>query len=374
MNLYKKTLEQIQVNRKRVLDGSVNCIPTDLKRFSKVWPGVERGTYYLTTASSGVGKSKLTKKLFVFDLVDAIMQHPEWGIDLHIKYFCLEESKVNFMQSLMAYKLYNSDRKRVSIAQLNSLAGPIDEQVTTRIHSFEKYWQRFEQMVDVIDDVRHATGIFKTVEDWLLAHGHWVMHDKEFTNNETGQRYVRKVRDYYVPNHPNRYVIVVVDHVSLLTPEKSAPTLRDAIGKLSSSYFLQLRDKYNATCVLVQQQAAEVEKQQFTYKGQSIEAKLEPSLSGLADNKTTQRDCDIAFGLFAPDRYEIEKYMGYDITKLQDHFRSIKILKYRNGIANVRLPLFFDGATGHFEELPKVKDMTQEDYEILRGRVGLLNK
>lgn len=114
----------------------------------------------------------------------------------------------------------------------------------------------------------------------------------------------------------------------------------------------------------------------------AFKAKIYASLSGnmqkyslngymIIKTKLTQRDCDIALGLFAPERFELDNYKGYDIVKLQDHFRSLKILKYRNGIANVRIGLFFDGATSSFEELPVARQMSDEDYFLYRARVGL---
>jgi hypothetical protein len=370
--IYQRAIQKMSANKETADNGGVNCIPTSLSRFSKFWPGVEKGKYYMVTASSGVGKSKYAKKTFVFDVVDTILAHPEWNIDIHIKYYCLEESKVNFIQTLMSYKLYEQNRVRVSVPQMNSVGETVEQSVIDNAIEWEEYWKKFEEIVEVIDDIRHPTGIFKHAEDWLLQHGHWVMIDREFTNNETGVKYKKSVKDYYVPNHPDRYVIVAVDHFSLLQTEKGAETLHQAMTRLSSVYFLNLRDKYNCAVVNVQQQAADTEKQQFNYKGQSVEAKLEPTMAGLGDNKLTQRDVDVAFGLFAPDRYEIPKHLGYDVKSLQDHYRSLKILKYRDGISNVRVGLFFDGAVGNFEELDPSMDMQDADYEIYMGRVGLL--
>jgi len=335
--LYQRALDKMIANRDRAVNGGRNCVPTSFNRFSRFWPGVEKGRYYIVTAGPGVGKSKFTKKMFVFDVVDQIITHPEWGIDLHIKYFCLEESKVNFMQTLMSYKMYNEQRDRVSVTEMNSVGIVAEEDVIVKMRGWNEYWRKFESIVDVIDDIRHPTGIFKHTEKWLLEHGHWVKAKREFMNNTTGIKYNKEVNDYYVPNHPDRYTIVVVDHISLISTEKGSPTLRDAIGKLSSDYFLQLRDKFNCSIVNVQQQAAETEKQQFNYKGQSIESKLEPTLAGLGDNKTTARDADVIFGIFAPDRYEIRRHLEYDVTLLQDHYRSLKILKYRDGMSNVRI-------------------------------------
>jgi hypothetical protein len=309
--------------------------------------------------------------MFVFDVVDQVFDHPEWDIDLHIKYFCLEESKINFMQSLMSYKMYHTDAPhRKSVTQMNSIGSTVDPLTIEMAESNTKYWKRFERVVDVIDDVRHPTGIFKKTEEWLEANGKWIMKEKNFINIETGNNYTKEVRDYYVSNHPNRYVIIIVDHISLINQERFEGvlmSLHQSMTKLSSDYFLQLRDKYNCTIVNVQQQAAESEKQQFNFRGQSIESKLEPSLANLGDNKLTARDVDLAFGLFAPDRYEIDTHMGYNVTAMQDHIRSLKILKFRDGISNVKIGMFFDGAVGCFEELPA--EMGTSEYSEYMRRV-----
>ena len=285
-SLHKRAMDKTRHNKERRLSGKMNCIPTSFQRFAEYWPGIERGQYFILTASSGVGKSKLAKKLFVFDTVDQVLDNPEWNIDLKVFYFCLEESKVNFMQSLHSYQLYKRNRKRISTRELNSVGKEVvDDSIIQELDQWDNYWHAFEQRVEVIDNVRNATGIFLHVKKWLEKHGEWKYVDRVF--HENGVDITKSVRDHYIPSHEDRYVIVVVDHIGLINQEKHEGhllTLHQSISKLSNEYFLELRDKYDCCIVNVQQQAADTEKQQFTYKGQSIEAKLEPSLSGLGDN------------------------------------------------------------------------------------------
>jgi hypothetical protein len=66
---------------------------------------------------------------------------------------------------------------------------------------------------------------------------------------------------------------------------------------------------------------------------------------------------------FAPARYNIRTHRRYDVTRLQDRYRSLKFLKDRNyGLANVYVPLFFDGAANIFKELPPSDQIKYEDY------------
>lgn len=372
--IYKLAMERIKYNRERRLKGLVNSIPFSLKRFNGAVPGVQKENYVIITASSGVGKSKLTKRLFVIDPIDYVLSHPEMGVKLTIFYFCLEESKVRFMMSLMCSWLHKHEGVRVPIKDLLSETAVLDEKHVAALERAEAHFARVEDMLYVYDDVRNPYGIYYRVEEFLEKNGTWTKKLIHIPSKEDKTKLVpTEVRDKYVPNHPDHYVVVIVDHLSLIHPEKSHNnSLHAAISDLSSNHFLRLRDKYYCSIVAVQQQEAAKEKQQYTYKGQSIEAKLEPSLDGLGDNKLTGRDANEVHGLFAPDRYEIKNHKGYDVEQLEDNYRSLMVLKYRDGESNLRIGLFFDGATNYYEELPKVDDMQTAVYEQYLQRVERL--
>ena len=85
---------------------------------------------------------------------------------------------------------------------------------------------------------------------------------------------------------------------------------------------------------------------------------------------TLNISADEVVAVFAPNRYEIPEYRGYDITKLKDNYRCGIILKSRDGEANIRGHFFFDGAVSRFDELPKAAEMSQDDYEYYANRVN----
>jgi hypothetical protein len=104
--------------------------------------------------------------------------------------------------------------------------------------------------------------------------------------------------------------------------------------------------------------------------GRPIEAKLEPSLDGLANNKEIQRDATEVIGLFAPVRYGITTHAGYNINLFGDNYRSAKSLKARHGSPYKRIGMYFNGATGDFEELPKAEDLNPKELNELFKRWG----
>ena len=165
-----------------------------------------------------------------------------------------------------------------------------------------------------------------------------------------------EVDDWYEENNPEEYVLPIVDHYKLLTPEKGG-NVQQAISDLSSRYFIQLRNKYKQSPIGIQQQAASQESVDNMKAG-----RLRPTLDGLGENKTTQQDANVILGLFSPFRYHIPEYEGYDIKFFKDNIRFLEILGGREGGAGTICPLYFNGAVNYFKELPKAKDMTDDTY------------
>jgi len=176
----------------------------------------------------------------------------------------------------------------------------------------------------------------------------------------------------YRKDHPRHYVIILIDHVGLVNNE-SGMNKQETIYKLSTEYLLRAKDRFGFIPVIVQQQVSSKEHMQYTSGGNAIEEKVEPSLDGLAECSTTQREATIAFGIFAPIRYKIENHNGYDITVLRDNYRSLKVLKQRDSIANVSLPLYFEGESDYFKTLPSTdnKELLKKIYEtVIRKRTN----
>lgn len=272
---------------------------------------------------------------------------------------------------MICHKLNIDYDERIDIKELKSikLEHILSNDEMDKVVQLKPWLDNFENRVTLIDDVKNPYGIYKKSKDFIEKHGEWIYKTIDWVQSD-GSIEIKKVKDYFKMTHPDHYIMIVVDHLSLLQPEKGMSGLHEAMSKLSSDYAITLRDKYGASIVFVQQQMAEQEKKQFTNAGKSVESKLEPTLQGLDDNKLTQRDSDEVIAVFAPNRYEIPEYRGYDITKLKDNYRCGVILKSRDGEANIRGHFFFDGAVSRFDELPKAAQMTQENYEYYANRVG----
>jgi replicative DNA helicase len=369
--MFKKSLDIIKESADKISRGLVNSIPfTNFPSLFRHVPGIIKGLFYIITASSGIGKTQLTKHLFVIEPYNYIKDNPDKNIKLKILYFALEESREEFMFGLISNRLYTEYGLEVSVIELQSFTEKLSNDTISKIEKCEEYFEDFEKYIEVVDTVYNPTGLYKYVKSYADSNGTHIYKDITI-NKETV-----KVYDYYKPNNPNEFVIVITDHISLLQEEKDRNTgmmmtKHQTISKWSADYCRkQISKHFKYTVVNVQQQEAAKEKQEY-FRGGSVESKLEPSLDGLADNKLTQRDALVVLGLFAPDRYEIRKHLNYDVTILKDNYRSLKILKNRLGRPNLKIGLYFDGKTNYFKQLPK---WDSEEINLLYDEVENKNR
>jgi len=349
--IFNSLLNTIETNKKAKEEGKVTSLLFPFERLSQKFPGWERGHYYCITAATSVGKTKLTKFLAVISVYKFIKEHPE--IDYKILYFALEESKEEFWLSMISSLLYEMYEVTLSLAQLKSLGNyTLDDDTLAKIKQCKQWVDDMSSKVDVIDHVYNGYGIYKHVHDWHLDNG-----------NEVGGNAEEKIGKKYVPTNLNLWVFVIVDHISLLTPEKGE-SLYEAIGKFSKHYCLKhFVKKLNCVTIAVQQQDMTNDKQEY-HQGQSIDEKLEPSIPGLANCKETARDYHFIMALFSPVRYSITRHRGYDIKILKDRYVSLKILKDRHyGLANKYIPLYFNGATTFYSELEEATKIDYTEYE-----------
>lgn len=261
-------------------------------------------------------------------------------------------SKEQKLRQSISNRLYitSNGKTRIDPKTLRSVRNPVEESVLKDVDSFEDYFDKFLDCVTFIDDIKNPYGIYKFMNDYAEKNG--TVHTKthKFVNNKTKETYTKEIHDYYEPDNPDEYVIIIVDHAALLHAEKGM-SLHESITKLSSDYFVTLRNKYNYIPVLIQQQASAQE------SVENMKAnRLKPTLDGLGDNKLTQRDADVVLGLFSPYRHRIKTYPekdGYDIMFFKDNIRFLEVLASREGGGNSICPLYFDGAVNYFKELPK---------------------
>ena len=381
-NIIDSRFEEIKKIKQEKDSGKIRYIPFEnYPKLSSEVPGIVKGKMSNITASSGIGKTKFAKKFFVIEPLKYAMKH---NVKLKILYFALEESKGEFIDSIICNYISEESGQRIDTTLLQGYRTRSISQ--KEIDLIDKHLPSIKEMmrnIEVIDSIGNPYGIYAYCRDVADRNGDHFYEDREFIKKKsdgTIEKNTQKVYSHYTPYDEDSMVIVVLDHISLLTLEKDKSTgktmtLADAMAIFTTKYALgNMTKHWNWHVCVIQQQAADSESEQFTNKGDSIQKKTEPSLSGLGDNKRIQRDFDLIIGVYSPDRYGFEEYHNYDIKRLRDTFRAAKILKSRWGPPNKYLHYLFDGATNSFSELPKASETAPMEpfyrkADVLLGRV-----
>lgn len=348
MELIQRVKNTLRERKERVLSGKVNCIPSPFKAFRHDFPGTEKGTYYLISGAAKSSKSKLTNYMFVFNNILFAYNNPD-VVRLRIFYALLEEKKERITMKFMIYLLYILNGIRIDIKTLESVDPDriVDDKILELFDTlqYSAILDFFENHITFVSG-RRPTEIWETVDKYAVKHG--TVYKKKNENT------LKEEFDYYIPDDPDEYVELVVDHVGKLENEKGLDD-RATINKLSE-YAMILRNKYDYIPVIVQQQ---------NDKTISLDAikndRIRPTQSGLLMSQETARDCDMMLGITSPFSFGKDDYLKYDITKLRDNCRFLEVVLGRDGESNSMLPLYFDGATNYYAPLPNAGNVMELD-------------
>ena len=371
MDRFSEIQAENKLRRERLLSGKYNCIPFPFLRFRKIYPGVEKGKFIIITANQKVGKSKLADYLFIYDPLFYMMDHPE--LKVKVLYFSLEMSAKEKYNEFLCHLLYRLDQIHIDTRTLRNVDRVCDSHVYDLLETerYQKYIKAYDKMVEFNDTDKNPTGIRKFYRDYALKHGHYNYLTIQELNEVTGELEDKKVLDPmnpYTQDDEEEYRIILLDNAANVTLEKGCDSLFKAIEKVSKDAIVA-KKQLQYIFVLIQHQA------QAQEGIENVKLNLmEPTAAGLGDNKTTSRDINCIMGLYNPSKFNVHDHHGYNIDRLKDHGRFLKILEDRDyGAGSQICPLFFDGATSTFKELPLVTDKLElEKYykyaEFLESR------
>jgi hypothetical protein len=326
-----------------------NGIPMGFDRLNR-YVGIRKSMFFLVGGLTGSGKTSFIDDAFVLNPFDwFVSPQNKSNIKLKIIYRSMERNRT--------YKFAKWISRRIFldyglIIPVSKLLGWQKEKLTKDEHdiflTYKDYMEQLNDCITIIDGPENPVGIAKE----LKAHA---------LNNGT----IEQLDDYnkiYVPNYENEVTIVVIDHIGLLKTTKDQPTKKEAIDKMSDE-LRYVRDFYGYTPVVVSQFNRSISNPMRIKNGD-----VEPQLEDFAESSSTQNDADIVMALFDPLRYKVEDPSGYKLDKLRDeygakYFRSLRLIKNSYGEDDIRIGLGFLGSIGMFKELPRMKDMTESDYE-----------
>lgn len=352
MTLFDTVISGIEKNKLVREKGGYIGIPYPFARLRNHIPVMEKGHSIGILAGTGVGKSRFARFVFVYEVYKFVK---ETGYPAQVFYFPLEDNKEKVYKNMICHYLREKLNILLTPQELDSKTanGSLPDWVLTEIKKARDYFTDLESVVHIIDHISDPIDIYNLCQRWSKKHG-----DIEYkiVKQDNGEEI--RTPSKYTPK-TDMHNILIVDNMSNFDSERGMDE-REMMVKFAKLYVRKwLCNFFKWTCVQVMQMSFDKERQQFSNNGMSIISKIEPSLDGIGEAKVIARSMHIIFGLFNPERYEILAYPnsnGYDIAKLGNCFRALKVLKCNDAQDGMRFGLFFDAIGEIFTELPLPSD------------------
>lgn len=319
-------------------------------------PGIQPESIFTIAGATGSGKSSFTNSMFIYNAFEDYKFRKARGedISLDILVWSMEISAEALIAKGICRQVFKEFGKLVDTNYILSKGkNRISQEIYDLVLKTRVYFEELESVLQIFTTA-NPTGIHKTLKQHMLNSGKEFFKDKEIT--EGGQPKVVKVFDKYVPNKPNHFVIGIQDHVALQKKEGNLTSPKELIDQLMS-YIIEDKIRYALIDVIVQQVNRNLE--QFErLKDNAIDLQL----SDLRDSSDSAHGSDYVLGITNPFMFEKHQYRSYNTERLGDRFRSLKIIKNRDGEPNVICGMAYLGEASVWRELPSGKDMKEENY------------
>jgi len=352
MSIFDSSIESIEDGIKGLNKG----LPMGLPRTTNIISDVQRARYDLIAGKTSAGKTAFVDQCYVINPLNYLLEN-DMSVTGDIKYdalyFCLEISPEDKVTKLITRKLHDEFGDYVDTSHLLSKGNnKIDPEIREKINGLKPYFDTLEERVHMYDAYTTAQEIINKVLRFAKENGTFKIEDG---------------REVYYPNHPNHYVLLIVDTINLLTPS-AGQSLFDAITKLSKK-MIWFRNVCKFTPVILQQFNSNINDPLRVRSG-----KVDPIGDDLEDCKRPSKDCNTFLSVFDPFEAALKKHHGYDIPRMKGKYRQLQFIKNRDGERGGVLGLHFLGKIGQFNELPRPKPahvigpgtgeyMCDQDYE-----------
>ena len=226
-----------------------------------------------------MSKTQFTSFVFVFTPLFFAYEHRD---QIRVKFFFYlwEETKEDFTTRFICHLIYKLSNGKIEVSPTEIMSTdnnkPVKQEVLDIMETeeFNSYMKFFEDC-SIFSDSQNPTGIYMECRNYAENNGVTYTKPKKY-KDEFGVERITQSFDYYEANDKEEYKIIIIDHLSLVSTEKGM-TLKQAMDKVGE-YCIILRDRYNFTPVIIQQQNTDQE---------SLDAikmqKLRPTVAGLAD-------------------------------------------------------------------------------------------
>lgn len=207
-------------------------------------------------------------------------------------------------------------------------------------------------LIEFVEERTNPTGIRNHLLHYAERNGRFI-EEEYYVSNQAGDP-VRKTRRVgYIPNNPNKFVIIITDHLRKLIREQKF-SLKENIDKMIE-YQVELRNwcKWIFVDIIhLNRDLGEVSriKQNPEY--------LYPTGDDVKDTGNLSEEANLMFTLFNPNdiKYNIKKHFGMELYNRQGglihpHYKSLHLVDAREVPAPIHFALNMYGNINLFEKL-----------------------
>ena len=339
------------------LRGENQGLSIGLPRFQEYVPGVQPGNIYIIGGETGSGKSLFAVNNFIYTPYEDYIENFKDKFDLKIFIWSCEMSKSALGIRAISRKMYLDHNIVIDTNYVLSRGkNKISDDIYNKVRALKG---EFEEMSDYIEIYanENPTGIRNTILKYVNNTGEAFYKDVDTHDGN------KKVFNYYKPRK-KQLIVALIDHVSIVKRERGF-SKKENIDKLMD-YEIDMRDMFGVSFINVQQLNRTMSSSDRFKIG-----RVEPQLSDYKESSDTTDAANYVISIFSPQRYEISPYRSYLINKkdggIADRFRSLGILKNREGAADMQMGALFLGESGIIKELPRAENMERKTYDAINN-------
>jgi hypothetical protein len=305
-----------------------------LPKLQSMTDGVQRSTYTVIAGGTGSGKSTFALYSYVYRVINDHLGDNRY----RVVFFSFEMTTEIILAKLLSMFIWETYQIEAPYKTIMSRQGVISEELYILVNSCKPWLKEVMKQLTIIDHPIGADAVYANMKAYAGRNG-------RETTGENG-------RIHYEPTIENEIVQIVIDHLGL-TKIGNNRTKKEEMDLLAN-YLVTIRNIYHYS-PLVLMQINRTSSSMDRRKGGFSEIEL----SDLKDTGTAAEAAEIVLAIFNPWKQKLNKHADYNIKLLQDHYRSIQILKSRLGEADKQVAVNFWGSTGIFEELPPAEELSR---------------
>ena len=312
---------------------------------SKHIKNIQQGRYDLVFAGTSIGKTAFVNSTYVYGAIEYLQTNPGYVHDLEMIYYSIEIPPQDQIAKHIAALIWKNHGILTSIDEIKSKGEmEISPEVEGLIGQYEEKMNEIQDKYLFYRSNLNPDFLYKDLISYAEKRGTVVRDENDFIVD-------------YIPNNPALITLIIIDHIGLVDLGKYS-NLKEAIDKISKTLVF-FRNKFNFSPVVVSQINRGSE-QMDRRDGDS----WMPMLSDIKNTGNVAEDSNTIIGIASPFYLGIEKCLGYDISKFRDRYRLAKILKNRDGQAQLNISFLFIGEYGGYYQLPKADELQGKPEEL----------